>query len=429
MLNKILIRLLSITTCIFFSCGNNNETKTPNEKDKSFTLRINFKENILNTNPYEAETESEKFVRDICFENIFKNGNKGLESRVFEHWSYDSVEYVLHFELSDNIFFQNGAKMTISDVQTGFLTILEKVDSHVKIRTFFEEISGWRSFQSKLNFIKAESSLPDGFQFVDDKRFKIKFSKKQNDPLRLVSDLDVFLTRKQNGSWLGTGPFVLQNLDSDILCDLIRNKHYDIKESNIEHINIRFIKDPETEIREFENGSLDIIFPKLGLIKMSKYDNYNSWPTNQGVLRFAYWSGDLSLQSFKDLEQNVNQPILFVNADDTYNFATRQQFLVNLKSNRQDIDSTSFDSFKSINQKEANPVIEERLVNYFQSTDQNKLAIDLANELKLADGTRLMLLESKPHSVLTNLSLRGLSPYERLSDAINRLHFVSPSKY
>lgn len=378
-----------------FSC--NQEDKSVQKQVTRETLNLNFDSNILSLSPYDAQTESEKFVRSLMFETLC---NKDSSSRIFNSINISANELKYSFTIDTTRRFNNGGKVNSASIKD-FLSQVITV-SHENIYPVFNNIMGFKT---------TTNGLPEGIRFIDPSHMVIELKK----PFDIITALskDPFYLNK-NG--IGTGDYINIIADDDILFTLDRvNK----VEQGVNHIQIRFIKNQKEMLNEFLNGKLDIlksnylisdssqIQSTLDDIIKDKYDGFNVSYLKSGYIIYSSIYDMYDSLTCSELSNNPK-------VDSLYQF----QMNTALK------DSSNNTTIQSSN-KVLKLLVANKKHYYTTSTDYSDF-IPKLNTLSDMNSDNLMgicVFSVIPDKYFYTNAISGLTPYKSLSEEITNIRF------
>lgn len=234
------LTFLIVFCLVLISCekDKNNSGNSPDQDNYGGTLRINVPENIYTLHPPEITNESEWWLAGGLFECITGTAandiNRGLIAAV-----RTPHPDTLYFDFEPDVVFSNGRS-------------LDSAALHYWVNLL--NTSGLRC------------------DFVSKSRTLRIINTSYEEARRVLSRREHFLFSMDRGIPVGTGPFMLKSINEDISIDLIRNPAYHSAPlPYVDAVEIRMIKTKDTEVEEFINGSLDLIF--LSPLQRLHYQN------------------------------------------------------------------------------------------------------------------------------------------------------------
>jgi ABC-type oligopeptide transport system substrate-binding subunit len=268
---------------VFVSCETktNLDLKSSKLQNRS-TLRINLKENVLTKNPATIGSASEKFIKYLLYEGLYKVNKYGKTVPVLiQGHKIDSFTNVHSFVLKPKITLHNGELLNINHIYSRFKQIIDEETNHKIVQSFRQQIVGFNKYQSNKKYQIENDSLPIGFKIIGPSSFSIEFVQPQLALVTTLADPAFWIySADDEKNYSGTGQYKIDKANGDISYNLIKHNNYHGDEAKgIETINIRFIKNPIAEANEFLNGSLDLIIPSDELnnkFQQTKYKKFNS---------------------------------------------------------------------------------------------------------------------------------------------------------
>lgn len=191
------------------------------------------------------------------------DGNTVVTPSLAESWTVSEDRRSYTFKLRENITFSNGSPLTSSDVLYTFIRLLTYPDS--VNRDIVRVISGAESLEN------GETSVLEGFKIIDDHIFIITLDEPYEAFLACLSMPGASImdetTAKEAGErfgkdpeWtIGTGPFIIQEIEPGERMLLSANPDYFEGEPSCAGLDLRFMSEPEEIRMLFEEGGLDVI--------------------------------------------------------------------------------------------------------------------------------------------------------------------------
>lgn len=384
---------------LIFLSSCTKESKTVHDHVIRETLNLNFNSNILNVIPDQAQTDSEKFVRELMFETLCEADSS---SNVFSSISVSSDQTKYTFVIDTTRRYNNGLK----------------VDSNA-LKKFFEEIVKTASYENKelvfnniLGFKNGVKELPQGINFVNDTNIEITL-KKPFDIITAFSKEPFYL----HDGGIGTGLYVNTIADDDILFTLERVKRI---ERGINYIQIRFIKNQEEMLDEFLAGKLDVLESKYMLTDSSKkvsdvinsiiedkYDGFNVSYLKSGYIHYSSIYEMYDSLTLSKLSQELKLDSLC--------------FVKNISSAVNNIIQND-SSYISSNEIQ-NILVKSKSYYYSSSIDYSDFIPELTRN-KNTNGLKAVAVYSViPDKYFYTNDISGLTNYQKLSDQIEKIRF------
>lgn len=292
---KHLLSLLSTSILlVFFSCSSQNDSE-----DKSLSLvkakgdryyggvfRLNESEYLKNLFPHNITDAYSYRVACQIYEGLFKFDDETLKviPALAENFGIDESGTRYTIKLKEGVYFHDdpcfengtGREVTAEDVKYCFTRLCTQNINNQLFSSIFKDV-----LLGANEYYKASGNgqLP-GFDLKG-----IKVIDKYTIQLSLIEPNSVFMVNlSMPGCFIypreaeekygidmrikavGTGPFVLSDIDEDISIILKKNeKYHGIDEYGnklpfLNALSIQFIKDKKTELFEFKKGNLDMIY-------------------------------------------------------------------------------------------------------------------------------------------------------------------------
>lgn len=434
--------LYLVMLILALSCDEKAQKESIDNEPPIHAITVNFNENIQSLDPLKARSDAERFVCDLVYDRLLKNVSRGdIESDLVEKITFDSTSLVYHFKLKDNIRFNKTTEFTTENVRELFISIYKTKRKDVK--AFFNLIKP--RYGSSLGL----KELPFEINFLDEHQFSVQV--KDNSGTLLETLTSKLFSIHLNGE--GTGPFIVENLNDDISCSLIR-KQRDIEVSNIHNIELRFIKNKDEEILEFLEGNIDL-FQYSGLnSKIETYKNYlnelilEDYPdyqihkSKQSTFRYVKVYGLQDSSSISKLEKSFpkskRQDFMFKS-----NFAIRplesdsnaiaQIFYNDIYAHslsKTNIPDEISDENNDLNPKKS--VFKEIELKMYNGDPL--LALSAIYKIEMNNNERdekwiILLVDEQPTYYISHFYLKGMKNYRELSDLLHNVNIERPIKY
>ncbi len=226
------------------------------------TLVVTSSNLSLNFHPFYASRTTETWVRDLVFEGLMGHDLSGNPVTLLAETfviSEDGLEYT--FRIKDNLLFQDGSRVKISDVQFSYEALANEQYSG-EHRLFIDGVVGVDEFRS------GEATIISGIELLDDKTIKFTFESPSiynvwgfetpiiPEHVYQFSSWDNFLMNSSNP--IGTGPMALVAVESEEQIELKRSAFHHGVNSNVNRVIIKAMS-PQMALEAFKNGSVDII--------------------------------------------------------------------------------------------------------------------------------------------------------------------------
>lgn len=452
---------------IFVSCETktNFDPKSPKPQKRS-TLRINLKENVLTKNPATIGSASEKFIKYLLYEGLYKVNKYGITvPTLIEGHKIDSFTNVHSFVLKPKITLHNGELLNINHIYSRFKQIIDEETNYKMIQSFRQQIVGFNKYQSNKKYKFQNDSLPIGFKIIGPSSFSIEFIQPQPALVTTLADPAFWIYYADDEkNYSGTGQYKIDKANEDISYNLIRHNEYHGDEAQgIETINIRFIKNPIAEANEFLNGSLDLIIPSDELnnkFQQTKYQKFNTieisavsiefltlYNFNNGYIKNLFFPLIEPIDNNKIVLANNDSVVIVIeetNTDSIFSLLSKTseispngklilQLLSKCKTNcdktidQVRLDISEYFSLVEVNSKELNLnepyiVIEERNEHvYTQNTAELRELKKVTTKNQFS-----MVTKYKRQNIYTDVSLKGFIANTNWELGIQDLYFTKP---
>lgn len=271
----LVIKTISPTTLASFDNLMNNDSRLI---EGVVIAKDDYPENL---NPIFASTSQiEKDLKELIFSSLFKVDNEGkLKPDLVQNWSESKDKKAYNIILRDNVYWQDGEKMTVDDV---FYTINllkeygnENIYSEALQDVEYERINDY-TFNLQLKTVNPTFSESLIWGIL---------------PKHKLEDLtpNEIKRAKFNMSPVGTGPYSLSSISEDKIV-LTANKNYFKNIPKIDTIQFNIYYNEETLLNDVARGRVHTVFgesndSEKNIISYSNMNYYQSDP-----LYKRYWA-------------------------------------------------------------------------------------------------------------------------------------------
>jgi len=466
--------ILLISSLILVSCETSTKSALKDELLETH-LKIGLSENIKSLVPYKISNESEIFIATQLFEGLFqKNADGQIIPQLVKNYSLDTIKKTFHFNLYKNKKFSDGSSLTTKDITNCLKTLMDDNNSSDFVKSLVRNIYGYNNYKNN----SKSRPLPEGIEIIDDYTLSIKMLALEFNLIEALTNHQFWIYKNNSQNKLiGTGPFKVENTDSDISFNLNRNHYYDIiRQDNVfKRINIRFIKNELALIDEFLKGSIDVIeykysdkeIQELEKVKKNKYgyknfteqmsasvlylvfhnfknpekirfvlNELNSWIflyKREGEMNWLTMNSNHLIDSTKHVKNELNKQdtVNITPITTIFNNATDSTAIKKLFPREYALKNTlNFTSFEKINPKDEYIVIKKGYVNSTQPILNEKTLSSLDPQLyKNNQNIGVACLMMKHDFVIFDQSISGFTQYGNWVKEISNLTYQLPQTY
>lgn len=210
---------------------------------------VNYRD-IRDLNPHLYA--GEMYAQSILYDTLVSITEDGYEGCLAESWTISEDGKIYTFKIRDGVTFSDGTVCDANAILANFNAIIENKDRH----TWLE----------MMNLLVGVSAL-------DDHTFVIELSEAYYPMLTELGCIRPFAMISPNcmingstkdgvSGYIGTGPYVLTDFETDQYAVFERNENYWGEKPKIERITVKVIPDNQTRIMALESGEIDLIFGK-----------------------------------------------------------------------------------------------------------------------------------------------------------------------
>ena len=210
---------------------------------------VNYRD-IRDLNPHLYA--GEMYAQSILYDTLVSITEDGYEGCLAESWTISEDGKIYTFKIRNGVTFSDGTVCDANAILANFNAIIENKDRHT-----------WLEMMNLLVGVSAP----------DDHTFVIELSEAYYPMLTELGCIRPFAMISPNcminGStkdgvsrYIGTGPYVLTDFETDQYAVFERNENYWGEKPEIERITVKVIPDNQTRIMALESGEIDLIFGK-----------------------------------------------------------------------------------------------------------------------------------------------------------------------
>lgn len=210
---------------------------------------VNYRD-IRDLNPHLYA--GEMYAQSILYDTLVSITEDGYEGCLAESWTISEDGKIYTFKIRDGVIFSDGTVCDANAILANFNAIIENKERHT-----------WLELMNLLVGVSAP----------DDHTFVIELSEAYYPmitelgcirPFAMISPNCMIDGSTKDGvsGYIGTGPYVLTDFETDQYAIFERNENYWGEKPEIERITVKVIPDNQTRIMALESGEIDLIFGK-----------------------------------------------------------------------------------------------------------------------------------------------------------------------
>ena len=210
---------------------------------------VNYRD-IRDLNPHLYA--GEMYAQSILYDTLVSITENGYEGCLAESWTISEDGKIYTFKIRDGVTFSDGTVCDANAILANFNAIIENKERHT-----------WLEMMNLLVGVSAP----------DDHTFVIELSEAYYPMLTELGCIRPFAMISPNcmidgstkdgvSGYIGTGPYVLTDFETDQYAVFERNENYWGEKPEIERITVKVIPDNQTRIMALESGEIDLIFGK-----------------------------------------------------------------------------------------------------------------------------------------------------------------------
>lgn len=210
---------------------------------------VNYRD-IRDLNPHLYA--GEMYAQSILYDTLVSITEDGYEGCLAESWTISEDGKIYTFKIRDGVTFSDGTVCDANAILANFNAIIENKDRHT-----------WLEMMNLLVGVSA----PDDHTFVielSEAYYPMLTELGCIRPFAMISSNCMINRSTKDGvsRYIGTGPYVLTDFETDQYAVFERNENYWGEKPEIERITVKVIPDNQTRIMALESGEIDLIFGK-----------------------------------------------------------------------------------------------------------------------------------------------------------------------
>lgn len=219
-----------------------------NDSDQELVF-VNYRD-IRDLNPHLYA--GEMYAQSILYDTLVSITEDGYKGCLAESWTISEDGKIYTFKIRDGVTFSDGAVCDANAILANFNAIIENKERHT-----------WLEMMNLLVGVSA----PDDHTFVielSDAYYPMLTELGCIRPFAMISPNCMIDGSTKDGvsGYIGTGPYVLTDFETDQYAVFERNENYWGEKPEIERITVKVIPDNQTRIMALESGEIDLIFGK-----------------------------------------------------------------------------------------------------------------------------------------------------------------------
>lgn len=210
---------------------------------------VNYRD-IRDLNPHLYA--GEMYAQSILYDTLVSITEDGYEGCLAESWTISEDGKIYTFKIRDGVTFSDGTVCDANAILANFNAIIENKDRHT-----------WLEMMNLLVGVSA----PDDHTFVielSEAYYPMLTELGCIRPFAMISPNCMINGSTKDGvsGYIGTGPYVLTDFETDQYAVFERNENYWGEKPKIERITVKVIPDNQPRIMALESGEIDLIFGK-----------------------------------------------------------------------------------------------------------------------------------------------------------------------
>ena len=204
-----------------------------------------------------TDTTSAKVLRNLFDRLLDLDDDLEIAPAIAEDWERSDDGLVITFNLRDDVYFHNGEHLTAEDVVYTFNRLADP-DTQSPRASDYDLIEGYEEVR------EGEADSLEGVTAVDDYTVELEFVKPNTSFLYTLTRADAGIVNQTaieaaddtEREPVGTGPFKLENWDSDHQLDLDAFEDYYAGNPYLDDVVLRVIEESSSAFAEYEQGNI-----------------------------------------------------------------------------------------------------------------------------------------------------------------------------
>lgn len=258
--------VLTFVLMFLIACGKGRGKVTPVKGDQVSDLSpsqggsiVLAMGNIDTLNPLLNSNQDYYHISKLLYDHLFvvqKNGK--IVPSLVEHYSLSEDGHTLSVTIRDNIYWEDGKKLTAKDVAATFNALQFLPEESPYFQLIKHSVTSAQSFNIK-DFARAI--------VFDDKNIDFQFKEPYGNILQMLT-FPVLpshlmtpeeMVSKDKYRVNGTGPFLLKSYERNKEIVLMKNPNYHQNVPFVDEVRIKIMGDKNKEKQAFEAGQLDVL--------------------------------------------------------------------------------------------------------------------------------------------------------------------------
>ncbi|MDJ1482436.1 ABC transporter substrate-binding protein [Cytophagaceae bacterium YF14B1] len=266
-------------------------------------LRLSKTEYIHTLYPPSITDPVSTQVASMIYEGLFKTDPKTLEviPSLAESYEVNSDSTIYTFQIKKGVLFHDdpcfpngkGRELKAGDIVYSLIQLCIKSPDNQGFALFKNRLKGINEYFATSDKNK-KLIVPEAIKQIDDYHFQLILEKPNPDILFQLTRPQAFIYPIEainkygtvRPKAVGTGPFMLTEVEREISINLSRNPHYhrhDVPGNQLpflSQINIQFIPDKRSELAEFKGGNIQMMYhlPPEQFIEIMKIESMENKP-------------------------------------------------------------------------------------------------------------------------------------------------------
>jgi peptide/nickel transport system substrate-binding protein len=244
----VLAIILCVLSCFFLLPGcsgdEGSETGEGEIREELVVIIDNTKIAVLDPHNPAAGTSSATWAFQMMYDTLVKEEDGQFYPELATSWDTDDWQHFT-FQLSDDVYFHNGEKLTADDV----VFTVERA----------KENPGSPGYD-KLAIVESARAIDEHTVELVLESVNVEFLWYLSDSRAGILNREALEADPENGTWIGTGPWTVSDFASNEYVVLEANEDYWGEVPKTKKMTLKYVAEESTRLMQLENGEAQVCF-------------------------------------------------------------------------------------------------------------------------------------------------------------------------
>lgn len=244
----VLAIILCVLSCFFLLPGcsgdEGSETGEGEIREELVVIIDNTKIAVLDPHNPAAGTSSATWAFQMMYDTLVKEEDGQFYPELATSWDTDDWQHFT-FQLSDDVYFHNGEKLTADNV----VFTVERA----------KENPGSAGYD-KLAIVESARAIDEHTVELVLESVNVEFLWYLSDSRAGILNREALEADPENGTWIGTGPWTVSDFASNEYVVLEANEDYWGEVPKTKKMTLKYVAEESTRLMQLENGEAQVCF-------------------------------------------------------------------------------------------------------------------------------------------------------------------------